>query len=247
LTLVTLIPAITDNLGRTNRREVVDAALQPARQQRSLVFMPSLAGPFLQHPLSFLRNQPGLTGQTVYALDGANRNFDVMQELPGRQAFVLSMPGGFDPDPAAAPVEAILDRLHTVRGTTLSVDVVAVPGLEARDPELRVNLGAFALSTPFVADGAGRGVAHFTITRTASGLRVDSPNEAGVSIRPKRTNALVISVWAPDLLGGTAISSRLVPLRESAGSVAVLWPGTLWFDKNDSHSLTRSTVSTRAS
>ena len=61
-------------------------------------------GPFLQNPLSFLRNRPGLDGPVLYAVDrGEAINRRVQAAHPERRAYRLVLPAGWNDQPGFDP------------------------------------------------------------------------------------------------------------------------------------------------
>ena len=70
LTLAVVVPRLVEQHERSEPRSEVAEVLARELEGPALVFVPPAYGPFLQNPLSFLRNQPGLDGPVLYAVDG---------------------------------------------------------------------------------------------------------------------------------------------------------------------------------
>lgn len=118
-----------ENLIRTRARvEVaahVDAALSSSSNR--LLLVPPYRGPNLQHPFSWLRNQPDLGGPTRYALTSPPAVFDAIEQSPGRVIYLVSVPSDF------------ADWNGTVDGTTVTEQQV-LSGSEV-DVDVRVEAG----------------------------------------------------------------------------------------------------------
>lgn len=106
-------PRLAEQHDRSEQRAVVADTLAAAladtvggpRDSPALVFVPPLYGPFLQNPLSFLRNDPRLDGPVLYALDrGDEANDRVRAAHPTRVAFRLVLTGGWSDQPGFRPV-----------------------------------------------------------------------------------------------------------------------------------------------
>ncbi len=97
------VPRLAAQQGRTEPREAVADAMQTI-DGPSLVFVPPLYGPYLQNPLSFLRNDADLGGSIVYALDrGDAANDRVRAAYPGRAVYRLELPNGWNDQPGFEP------------------------------------------------------------------------------------------------------------------------------------------------
>jgi hypothetical protein len=106
-----VVPRLIEQHDRSEPRSEVASVVARDVHGPALVFVPPLYGPFLQNPLSFLRNDPGLDGPVLYALDrGAEVNRRVQAAHPGRRAYRLVLPSGwndqpgFDPRPQVEPL-----------------------------------------------------------------------------------------------------------------------------------------------
>ena len=72
---------------------------------RKVEVVPPLYGPYLQNPFSFLRNEPEIGGDVVFALDrGDDSNARVRSAYPERNSYRLIVANrwsdqpGFEPD-----------------------------------------------------------------------------------------------------------------------------------------------------
>jgi hypothetical protein len=183
------------------------------------VFLPQLAGPVLQHPFAFLRNQPGLTGPLVYAIDRGDANFAVLADHPSRRAYVLSVPRGyFDLEPGHN-VEVGIDRLRTITGASVDVTVRVNRALARRPAQVRVDVGQRQLVVPVDSGGRGR----FTVAAGAHEVRLSSANGGPLVSPADAGTTLSLSVWSGD--PGDSAEARTVPLRVRDGRITLLWPG----------------------
>ncbi|MET0903840.1 MAG: hypothetical protein ABWZ52_11415 [Acidimicrobiales bacterium] len=111
LSLAVVVPRLAEQHERSEPRSEVAEVLAREVEGPALVFVPPAYGPFLQNPLSFLRNQPGLDGRVLYAVDrGEAVNRRVQAAHPERRAYRLVLPAGWNDQPGFDPqarVEAV--------------------------------------------------------------------------------------------------------------------------------------------
>jgi len=104
LTLAVAVPRLIEQHERSGPRTEVAELVAREVDGPALVFVPPVYGPFLQNPFSFLRNQPGLDGTVLYALDrGAAVNQRVQAAHPDRRAYRLVLPFGWNDRPGFDP------------------------------------------------------------------------------------------------------------------------------------------------
>jgi hypothetical protein len=104
LTLAVVVPRLAEQHDRSQPRSELADVVEREVDGPALVFVPSVYGPFLQNPLSFLRNQPGLDGRVLYAVDrGAAANSRVQAAHPERRAYRLVLPVGWNDQPGFHP------------------------------------------------------------------------------------------------------------------------------------------------
>src|SRR4029453_2756367 len=158
LTLVTLIPAINTNRERTAQKRVIENVVKPLeRGAPKLLFLPPLYGPYLQNPFSFLRNAPDYDSKIVYAIDGGNRNFHVIDEFADRTPYLMSVPSGYGADKPASETEAFARRVRLVHGSSITVDVSVSEALMKRGAYLSVAFGNKIVGVHLVDDPLGGG------------------------------------------------------------------------------------------
>ena len=105
------VPRLAEQHDRSAPRQAVAHAVAARVEAPALVFVPPLYGPYLQNPLSFLRNNATLDGRVLYAVDrGPEANARVQAAHPDRTAYRLDLPLGWDDQPGFDPqisVEAL--------------------------------------------------------------------------------------------------------------------------------------------
>lgn len=219
--------AVTTNRRRTEKRETMMAPLRHATAgHQALVFIPPLYGPYLQHPLSFLRNEPNLDGPVVYALDQGRLDFDVIAALPHRQVFTLSMPSGF-PGGDSAHIVARVDRAKVRSGREIDVAVQIPRGLRRGPYVLRVAVRSATIDLPFGPDG----IAHVRLAPAQGGISVLSANGPLLQAAASRTTQLRLAVIETRGASTHTLIARNVPFHADRGQLALLWPGTISIDK----------------
>jgi len=104
LTLAVVVPRLVEQHERSEPRTEVAEVVAREVDGPALVFVPPVYGPVLQNPLSFLRNQPGLDGRVLYAVDrGAVINQRVQAAHPDRRSYRLVLPVGWSDEPGFEP------------------------------------------------------------------------------------------------------------------------------------------------
>lgn len=98
------VPRLAEQHDRSEPRSAVAEALAAEIDAPALVFVPPLYGPYLQNPLSFLRNNATLDGPVLYALDrGDGANERVRAAHPARTAYRLVLVNGWSDQPSFRP------------------------------------------------------------------------------------------------------------------------------------------------
>lgn len=108
LVVALVAPRLAEQHDRSEQRSAVADAVADEVESPALVFIPPLYGPFLQNPLSFLRNNADIGGPVVYALDrGDAANDRVRAAHPTRRAYRLVLVNGWSDQPGFEPIVAI--------------------------------------------------------------------------------------------------------------------------------------------
>ncbi|WP_459808314.1 DUF7846 domain-containing protein [Halopiger thermotolerans] len=113
------------NAAATDTYERVYEPLEDAPDERSVVFLPTPYGDWLNHPFQAVRNDPDFDGQRVYALD--ERPFAVADAYPNRSLYRFAYRGAWSPH-AGSPQESRLQPVEHVTGDAVRLNAtVAVP------------------------------------------------------------------------------------------------------------------------
>jgi hypothetical protein len=88
----------------------------------AVVFLPTIYGDWLNHPLQGYRNDPGFDGDAVYALDRDGENFAVVDAYPNRSYYRYTYRGQWAPYDQEA-VDPRIQRVDVARGDRVGVDV----------------------------------------------------------------------------------------------------------------------------
>lgn len=108
LVVALVAPRLAEQHERSEQRSEVADAVADEVESPALVFIPPLYGPFLQNPLSFLRNSAEIGGPVVYALDrGDAANDKVRAAHPTRRAYRLVLVNGWSDQPGFEPIVTI--------------------------------------------------------------------------------------------------------------------------------------------
>lgn len=110
LAAAVVVPRLAEQHDRSEPRTEVRTALADTVETPALVFVPPLYGPYLQNPLSFLRNTATLDGPVVYALDrGSVANDRISAVHPDRRAYRLVLPDGWNDQPGFDPRAEVVE------------------------------------------------------------------------------------------------------------------------------------------
>ncbi|ELY65610.1 ArnT family glycosyltransferase [Natronococcus jeotgali] len=104
---------IERNAAHTDRLETAYEPFEEADLEDALVFQPTPYGQWQNHPFQALRNDPGLDGETVYALEGPpERDFAVLDAYPDREYYRYTYHGewGASPDDLVPTLQLLTVR-----------------------------------------------------------------------------------------------------------------------------------------
>ncbi|WP_144924972.1 DUF7846 domain-containing protein [Halorubrum salsamenti] len=214
-----------------------EAAYEPIEStdfDDDLVFVPTPYGEWHNHPFQSLRNDPGLDGEVVYALDrDPVEDFAVIDAYPDRDLRRYAYQGEWTPDPTrhVAPKLEPLDVREGAR-----VEATTTVGVPERVETARVRV-----ETVRGADGVSPGdddFARYVVTDPEGSLSVDwsigpegarlagAPN-ATVPIDPEGDEAIV-TVTLVDPTGSTFTYRQEATARVDGDvegdGVEVVWP-----------------------
>ncbi|ELZ37449.1 DUF7846 domain-containing protein [Halorubrum tebenquichense] len=207
------------------KHEAAYAPFEEAEFEDALVFVPTPYGEWLNHPFQGLRNEPGLDGDAVYALDrDPVEDFAVLDAYPNRTHYRYGYRGAWtaDPDDRVTPkLEPIAVRsgsrvdAETTVGVPERVDTARVR-VETRRGEGRA---AYTVSDPVAGDPLA---VEWSIE--GDGIRLAGAPNGSASIDPSGDVAvLTVTLVAPD--GSTFTYRQEATVRTAdSGRVEVVWP-----------------------
>jgi hypothetical protein len=221
------VHAVRTNVERTrNRKVVADAIKQSVPEANTLLLVPPIWGPQLQHPFSFLRNDAVGSRKRLSALSG---NLLVVGEAvrlhPNRSLYRLTLPAGHESGGKESTI-AVIDPISLKEGRRLSICFVATERLPLRGLLLSVAYGDQNMVMPF----SPAGVASINFQASPSALSVEV---TGVS---RRALLVPVASTGSEVKFGLKIRGRTQDLKQereaifslpvgvSPSKLAMLWP-----------------------
>jgi hypothetical protein len=211
------------NAENTERLDRAYAPFEDRTFENALVFVPTTYGEWLNHPFQRLRNDPGLDGPAVYALDRApSEDFAVLDRFPERRPYRYTYRGDWSADPSSR-VTPKLVALAVLEGERLRVrTTVAVPE-GASVSSVRLTGGGEATTyRPADAQG-GRLVLTWVVTPGEARV-VDGVASTGGSIPVDGPTALSLAVTLLQPGGSTLTYRQELSVAREEGSVRAVWP-----------------------
>jgi len=207
-----------------------EAAYEPiesASFDDDLVFVPTPYGEWLQHPFQSLRNDPGWTGEVVYALNrDPAEDFAVIDAYPDRELHRYAYRGVWTPNPNRH-VAPKLESLDVREGARIDASTtVGVPD--------RVQRAVVRLETD-----RGDGHAEYDVSDPDDSLAVDwsvGPDGARLAGDPNATvpidpegDEVIVTVTLVDPAGSTFTYRQEATVRSTdegidGDGVEVVWP-----------------------
>jgi hypothetical protein len=232
LCVAVAVPVVTDavhsaRISQEPREHVRDAIDAATNGRRSLVFLGPVWGPFLQNPLSFLRNAPDYGGDRLYAIENADRDLEITREHRGRVPYEVSFPNGFS-TAAGAVAPVWVDHETVTTGTSLDLTVGVPVVLRNSDLGLRISAGGAAIEAAI-----STGTTTVRLSIDASGRLALASTGAGAasSISPRGVepgdNLDIAIVEHVAGRAPRALVRRLAPLALKRAAVSVMWPGAV--------------------
>ncbi|EMA62990.1 ArnT family glycosyltransferase [Halorubrum kocurii] len=217
--------------------------IESAEFDGDLVFVPTPYGEWLNHPFQPLRNDPGLDGEVVYALDrDPAEDFAVIDAYPDRELRRYAYQGEWTPDPDrhVAPKLEPLDVREGAR-----VDAETTVGVPERVESARIRVETVRGSGgESVGDGiavGGNGFARYAVNDpggslsvdwsvSADGVRLGGAPNATVPIDPAG-DEVIVTVTLVDPAGSTFTYRQEAAVRVAGDAAAgdgdrveVVWP-----------------------
>ncbi|OYR54716.1 hypothetical protein DJ73_04255 [Halorubrum sp. Ea1] len=203
--------------------ETAYAPIETAEFDDDLVFVPTPYGEWLGHPFQALRNEPGLDGPVVYALDrDPVEDFAVIDAYPDREFHRYAYRGEWTPDPTRH-VTPKLEPLDVREGSRVGAETtVGVPD--------RVQRAVVRLET-----ARGDGDAEYGVRDPDGSLTVDwslTPAGARLAGAPNATapidpagDEVIVTVTLVDPAGSTFTYRQEATVRATdEGTVEAIWP-----------------------
>ncbi|EMA65793.1 hypothetical protein C461_13871 [Halorubrum aidingense JCM 13560] len=226
---------------QADKHEAAYEPIEAATFENDLVFVPTPYGEWLSHPFQPLRNDPGLDGEVVYALDrDPEEDFAVIDAYPDRDHHRYAYRGEWTPNPDqhVAPKLEALDVREGAR-----IDATTTVGVPERVDRARVRLetvrgaggdgaeGADAADTADrvtydVTDPDGSLAVGWSLTPDGARL-TGSPNStapnATVPIDPAG-DEVIVTVTLVDPAGSTFTYRQEATVRATDEGVEAVWP-----------------------
>ncbi|SFR88695.1 Dolichyl-phosphate-mannose-protein mannosyltransferase [Halomicrobium zhouii] len=202
----------------------LEAAYEPfddGAPGNAVVFLPEPYGPWLNHPIQGLRNDPSFDGATVYALDGDE--LPVAAAYPDRELYRYVYAGSWSPTDGQR-VDAGLQPVDRVAGETVQVD--ATTTLPAGADGVTLRLSTDTGSTYVVANGTEETL-DLTVTvdgdrATLSGPSV--PSTANATAAVERRDEVTLEVFVATG-GASGFTYRIeFPIAADDGQIRALSP-----------------------
>ena len=235
----------------TDRFEEAYEPFEERDFENALVFLPTPYGQWQGHPFQSLRNDPGLDGEVVYALEGsAERDFAVLDAYPDRNYYRYTYRGEWTAEPSDTIVPTIQPLTvrdgesftgETVVGVADRVERATVR-LETDDENVQYEItgpedeltvdwsleatgetdGVARLSGPAAdADATGNGTAAGSDNGTAAN---SSDGTSAETLAIDGAEEVSLSVTLVQSQGGTYTYTQTQSVRVTDGRLEVLWP-----------------------
>jgi 4-amino-4-deoxy-L-arabinose transferase-like glycosyltransferase len=222
-------PAVDRNLAYTERYDRAYEPVEDRRPENAVVFAPTTYGEWLAHPFQRFRNDPGLDGRIVYALDRGGENLAVVDAYPNRTYYRYTYRGEWlaGSGPGLSPALQRLDvrrapRLDATTTVGVPADTIAVVvRLSNGETTARYRLAnasldrsRLALDWRLTPDGVRLGNASGAVDRVA-----------GPEVVPvDGTETVAFSITLHAERGPTLTYRQETSIRTTDDRVAVLWP-----------------------
>ncbi len=211
-----------------------DAAYEPIESEsfdNALVFVPTPYGEWQNHPFQVLRNDPGLDGEVVYALDrDPSEDFAVLDAYPDRTLYRYGYQGEWTPNPYERVVPK-LEPLDIREGSR--IDAETTVGIPDRVDRARIRLETEGESPDGGFPGGSERVG-YTVADPDGSLTVDWSLDGDAARLPEAPNASVpidpdgdlvtVTVTLVDPSGSTFTYRQETTVRTSDGEIQAVWP-----------------------
>jgi len=217
--------ALERNDAHTETYEDAYAPFEQRDLENAVVFLPTPYGEWLNHPFQHLRNDPGLDGPVVYAMDrGPAGDFDVLDAYPDREFYRYDFRGEWTADPEDRTVEPKLEPLSVRTGDRLAAEtVVAVPD-RVSHATVRVETGS-GHRTHHVEELDDEVTVEWSIHDGGISLgAVDGDTVEAAPVAVNGTGEVAVLVRLNQPGAGTLTYRQEAAVRTGGGTVEVVWP-----------------------
>ncbi|ADJ15310.1 ArnT family glycosyltransferase [Halalkalicoccus jeotgali] len=209
---------IERNAAHTEKYETAYEPIEATDFDGALVFLPTPYGEWQNHPFQYLRNDPGLDGEVVYALDREPaEDFAVLDAYPDRDNYRYAYRGEWTPDPDDR-VTPKLEALSVRSGEALAGETTV--GVPANVDRATVRLEADGEVAEYgIEDPGEQVVVDWTLEPGAARLgAVDSPVGLGA------TEEVVLSITLVQPDGSTLTYRQETAVRGDGERVEAIAP-----------------------
>ncbi|WP_200530155.1 glycosyltransferase family 39 protein [Halorubrum sp. LN27] len=239
---------IERNAPLADKYETAYEPIEATEFDEDLVFIPTPYGEWQNHPFQSLRNDPGLDGEVVYALDrDPAEDFAVIDAYPDRDLYRYAYQGEWTPDPTRH-VAPKLEPLDVREGARIEATTnVGVPDrVETAHVRVETVRGADGESTGTGGSTTGDDFARYVVDDPAGSLSVDwsiGPDGVRLAGAPNATvpfdpagDEAIVTVTLVDPTGSTFTYRQEATVRAAeaggdgdaeigdAAGVEVVWP-----------------------
>ncbi|MFO8115755.1 MAG: glycosyltransferase family 39 protein [Halorubrum sp.] len=212
-----------------DKYETAYEPVESASFEDDLVFVPTPYGEWLHHPFQPLRNDPGLDGPVVYALDrDPAEDFAVIDAYPDRELRRYAYQGAWTPNPDRH-VTPKLESLAVREGER--VDAATTVGVPDRVQRAVVRLETARGDS----SGAGETIrAEYNVRDSDDSLAAEwslTPEGARLAGAPNATvpidaagDEVIVTVTLVDPAGSTFTYRQEATVRATDEGVEVVWP-----------------------
>jgi hypothetical protein len=188
--------------------------------ENALVFIPTPYGDWQNHPFQYLRNDGGLDGSVVYALDRAPEDdFAVLDAYPNRTYYRYTYRGEWTAN-AYRHVVPKLEPLEVRRAEAL--DARTVVGVPDRVTRASVRVEANSEYASYSVADPGESVAvNWSLEGDRARLEA-AETDSAIELDETDTVTVLVTLYQPD--GSTLTYRQEATVRTSGDDVGVVWP-----------------------
>lgn len=217
--------ALDRNEAHADTYEDAYAPFEDRDLENAVVFLPTPYGEWLNHPFQALRNDPGLDGPVVYAMDrGAASDFAVLDAYPDRGYHRYEFRGEWTAAPAERTVVPKLEEISVHSGDRLAAETVV--GVPDRVSHATVRLETEGgHRTRFVRDPGDTVSVGWSVTGSGVSLaRVDGDAVDADPVAVNATGEVTVLVRLSQPAAGTLTYRQEATVRTGGDSVEAVWP-----------------------